>query len=224
MAKFAATQQYESSSESDDAMEMDQQATQEKVTIKRKFDWVEEKSFCGDAEAQMAIALEEKWSRYYTNKGLDGIRVYYRCNQVKFRGKQCNAAIYLYYPHETDTVVLYRAKRELESWCQEKSTVPHSEVEAFVISFYIHYEDDTDNDDEDVADDGNKFRFFLSTKALLKIASISKNLHADATYKLIWQGFPVLVIGTSDYDRKFHPFGLAICYDEKQSDFEFIFK
>jgi MULE transposase domain len=32
-----------------------------------------------------------------------------------------------------------------------------------------------------------------------------------------------LVIGTSDYDRKFHPFGLAVCCDEKQADFEFIF-
>jgi len=32
-----------------------------------------------------------------------------------------------------------------------------------------------------------------------------------------------LVIGTSDFDRKFHPFGLAVCTDEKQPDFEFIF-
>jgi hypothetical protein len=56
MANFAATQQYESSSESDDAMEADQQAIQKETTIRRKFDWVEEESFSDDAEAQIAIA------------------------------------------------------------------------------------------------------------------------------------------------------------------------
>jgi len=113
---------------------------------------------------------------------------------------------------------------EVDSWCQEKSTIPQSEDETFIVSFYVHYEDDTNDDDEDVIDDGNKFRFFMSTKRLLKIASTSTNLHADATYKSIWQGFSVLVVETSDYGRKFHPFELAVCSDEKQQDFEFIFK
>ncbi len=108
--------------------------------------------------------------------------------------------------------------------CQEKSTIPQSEDETFIVSFYVHYEDDTNDDDEDVIDDGNKFRFFMSTKRLLKIASTSTNLHADTTYKSIWQGFSVLVVETSDYGLKFHPFGLAVCSDEKQQDFEFIFK
>ncbi len=73
MANFAATQQYESSPESDDTMETDQQAIQNKTTIRRKFDWVEEESFSDDAEAQIAIAQEGKWSRYYINKCKDGI-------------------------------------------------------------------------------------------------------------------------------------------------------
>ncbi|CAF1343176.1 unnamed protein product, partial [Rotaria sordida] len=53
---------------------------------------------------------------------------------------------------------------------------------------------------------------------------MSQHIHADATYKLIWQGFPVLVIGTIDLNKAFHPFGLAICTNEKKTkDFEFIF-
>jgi len=34
----------------------------------------------------------------------------------------------------------------------------------------------------------------------------------------------VLIVGTSDQDRAFHPFGLALCYSEKESDFEFMFR
>ena len=41
---------------------------------------------------------------------------------------------------------------------------------------------------------------------------------------LIWQGFPVLVIGSSDRDKKFHPLGMAVTTSEAEEDFEFIFK
>ncbi|CAF3383995.1 unnamed protein product [Rotaria sp. Silwood2] len=82
-------------------------------------------------------------------------------------------------------------------------------------------EDENEEDEEDV--DGNKFRVFLSSVRLLNIASISSHIHADAAYKLIWQVFPVLITGTTDLKKVFHPFGLAICSNEKTEDFEFIF-
>lgn len=50
-----------------------------------------------------------------------------------------------------------------------------------------------------------------------------QKIHTDATYKLVWQGYPVLQIGTTDLHRKFHPFGLAVCTHETQADFKFIF-
>ena len=58
---------------------------------------------------------------------------------------------------------------------------------------------------------------------MLNIASISSHINADATYKLIWKGYPVLIIGTTDLNKVFHPFGLAICSNEKMKDFQFIF-
>ncbi|CAF0837020.1 unnamed protein product [Rotaria sordida] len=63
---------------------------------------MKDRSFSDDAQTQMAIKKEKQWSRYYCNKGHDGIKVHYRCNQVKFRGKQCDAAIYLHYPNDSD--------------------------------------------------------------------------------------------------------------------------
>jgi hypothetical protein len=72
-------------------------------------------------------------------------------------------------------------------------------------------------------DGGNKFRIFISSVRLLNIASMSSHIHTHATYKLVWQGFPVLIVGTTDLNKAFHPFGLAICSNEKTKDFEFIF-
>jgi hypothetical protein len=44
-------------------------------------------------------------------------------------------------------------------------------------------------------------------------------IHADAIYKLVWQGFPVLIVGTTDRDKHFHSFGLAVTTTEQINDF-----
>ncbi|CAF2081129.1 unnamed protein product [Rotaria magnacalcarata] len=112
---------------------------------------------------------------------------------------------------------------ELEKWCEDNGDIPIDENKAFVVSYKIIY-DEQEYDDEDTEEDsGNKFRVFISSVCLLNIASISSHINADATYKLVWQGFPVLIVGTTDLNKKFHPFGLAICSNEKTKDFEFIF-
>ena len=65
MPNLVQTQQYESSSESDDTM--DQRNVQEKKRVKRNFDWIRDKCFSNDTDAQIAIKREEQWSRYFTN-------------------------------------------------------------------------------------------------------------------------------------------------------------
>ena len=92
-------------------------------------------------------------------------------------------------------------------------------------AFYVNFNEDDEVDDEaDIDDDAEKkFRIFCTTKKLLKIALKSSKIHADATYKLIWEGVPVLINGTTDMDRHFHPYGINVCSNEKTADFEFIF-
>ncbi len=46
---------------------------------------------------------------------------------------------------------------------------------------------------------------------------------ADATYKILVEGFPVLTVGTTDQNRAFHPFGLGIVSHETWEDFKFLF-
>ena len=79
----------------------------------------------------------------------------------------------------------------------------------------MYDDEDADDDDQENIDE-NKFQIFLSSVRLLNVASISLHVHADATYKLIWHGFPVLIVGTTDMKKVFHPFGLDICSNEKK--------
>ncbi|CAF2148675.1 unnamed protein product [Rotaria magnacalcarata] len=95
---------------------------------------------------------------------------------------------------------------EIEQWCIESiRSSPESIDSPFVASYEVIYEDDIENEDDDDVN-VNKCRFFITTKRLLQIAARSKKTHADATYKLVWQGFPILIAGTTDLDRHFHSF------------------
>ncbi|KAB0800466.1 hypothetical protein PPYR_06206 [Photinus pyralis] len=101
---------------------------------------------------------------------------------------------------------------ELENFCLENAKVPDDVDAAFVVSYQVGYEEQP------------FFRFFVSTKNLLKLSCDAHHIHADATYKLVWQGFPVLLLGTTDRDRIFHIFGLAVCSKEQTEKFVFLFK
>jgi len=101
--------------------------------------------------------------------------------------------------------------------------IPATDDQPFVVSYNINYEnEDFDNDLLD--ENESRFRIFITTKRLLYLASECRHIHADSTYKLNWNGFPVLIVGTTDMNKCFHPFGLAICTNEKIPDFEFIFR
>lgn len=58
---------------------------------------------------------------------------------------------------------------------------------------------------------------------MLKRCISAEILHAD-TDKLIWQGFPVLIVGTTDKNRKFHPICLTVSTNECKADFKTMFQ
>ena len=82
----------------------------------------------------------------------------------------------------------------IHDWCKLNSVIPESEDDVFVPNYQ--------------ADEFDKAKMHIC---------------ADATYKLIWQGYPVLIIGATDIGKKFHPFGLSISIKEEHTDFAFIF-
>ena len=110
----------------------------------------------------------------------------------------------------------YKAKlnlAEFGQWCLEHENIPESEDEMFVKrSFRI------DKKTRKVS-----FFVFFTTKRLLSLAAKTKHICADTTYKLIQHGYPLLIVGTTDKAKVFHPFGIAMCSNEKEEAYTFIF-
>lgn len=100
---------------------------------------------------------------------------------------------------------------ELEAWIISMKEIPDDEDEVFVANYLIDYST------------GN-FKFLITTKRLLKGALATKFVCCDATYKLMWQGFPVLLVGNTDNGRHFHSIALVVASNEKTEDFCFMFE
>lgn len=98
-------------------------------------------------------------------------------------------------------------------WCSNNKEIPISADEVFVANFEIN-----SNIPEPV------MRIFITTKRLVQMASYNGvHVCTDLSYKLVWQGYPVIIVGTTDMTRQFHPFGMAVCTNEGHEDYAFIF-
>ncbi len=51
-----------------------------------------------------------------------------------------------------------------------------------------------------------------------------KHIHADGTYKLIWQKHTLITAGTTDRAKAWHPFGVMPTKSEKGRDYYFFFR
>ena len=103
--------------------------------------------------------------------------------------------------------------------CQKKSILPDDIDKPWVLKYQIEYLNEINGDH--YSNDVEKVISNLTIKRLLFNGTLSNKIHADATYKLIWQGFPCFLIRTTDIIKQLHRYGIAVCLDEK--DFEFIF-
>ena len=101
---------------------------------------------------------------------------------------------------------------DLKDWAQTRASMPDDPDQVFVPAA------------EFIALPRKIFRMFVTTKRLLGLTRNTQHILADATYKLDYEGFPVLTVGTTDRHRSFHPFGLALTTDEQEADFAFMFK
>lgn len=104
----------------------------------------------------------------------------------------------------------------IREWCEANNGVPEDMDAPFVVAFTIHA--------ESVEPEEQDLKVVISTKRLLSLAQKSTLVQTDATYKLVWQGFPIIIVGTSDRENTFHPFALAVMKGETTQDFEFVFR
>ena len=66
------------------------------------------------------------------------------------------------------------------------------------------------------------FVIVLST-VRMSTHDIGSMIYSDATYKLTWNNFHVIMMGYSDKNRRFHPVIVAIASHETHKQFNFIF-
>lgn len=100
---------------------------------------------------------------------------------------------------------------QLIEWCIQMSTVPATEDESFVIA-HKHNEQD------------NSFTFVMSTLRCLKHAMNCQNIVADGTYKLNWEEYPIMIVGTLDRMQHFHMLAACVTTNERESDYTFVFE
>ncbi|CAF1149196.1 unnamed protein product [Didymodactylos carnosus] len=73
--------------------------------------------------------------------------------------------------------------------------------------------------------DINHIFICITTRQLLSACKYSSTLVIDCTYKVTWNELPLLVFGTSDLNRHFHPLGLClISTDESADTFKTLFR
>lgn len=102
---------------------------------------------------------------------------------------------------------------DVVSWSEEHLINVDLNIDApFVIDFKASTYEDEEKD----------FQYTISTKRLLSQSAHYEAVCMDATYKVNFHGYPLLMIGSIDANRKFHLIALSV--SEKTADYEFLFQ
>lgn len=97
-------------------------------------------------------------------------------------------------------------------WCEKHSQFPTDPNEAFILGY-----------ESCSMKEKMSFRFTMTTPNLLKKLAKRETICIDATYKLDWLGFPLIMMGTVDREKKFHPLIYACSSHERTEDYAFVF-
>ena len=129
----------------------------------------------------------------------------YKCTFRQVRSFYCNYAASIKRASWTDTI------RAWTAWCNERTFVAGRTRDHTVC---VLHKKITEED----------FIIVLSTPALL-YTRVEQMLHqtafkmADATYKVTWEGLPLLVMGTCDWKRAFLPTAYALAMHEREEEY-----
>lgn len=120
---------------------------------------------------------------------------------------------------------------DIVEFCGSHSAIPDDIDTAFVANFEVSAPEESDSESSDESEDSScpskaKFRFIITTKRLLLNSLKSNIIHADTTYKMTIQRYPILIVGTTDLDssQHFHLLGLVVSKTQNAEDFAFSFR
>ena len=102
---------------------------------------------------------------------------------------------------------------QIEIWAEKYKDVPEDADAPFVAGF----------EENDGIWGKFYFRLSITTKRLLENALKSDLIQVEVKRCLVWKGFPVMVVGTSDSKNQFHPICVTLCSNLSEEEFKLIF-
>ena len=118
----------------------------------------------------------------------------------------------------TSNIMTTRALREAIKAFNDKADLdefglPADEKTPYVIAYNV------DDETDDV-----EFYVIFTTRKISKRIENDGNVHVDATYRINWQDYPLLIYGVTEPTGKFHPSGVMLASNEKASTWSNLFK
>ncbi|RNA07209.1 hypothetical protein BpHYR1_051293, partial [Brachionus plicatilis] len=157
---------------------------------------------------------DNNWTKKNKSMSSSGEKIGFKCSK-------CDKRLYIIKHREDagvtvnieDKIHLHTSKvHSIPTATRDKSTIPDDVDKMFVISKFTI--DPTDFD----------FNLFMTTRRLISLALHNDMIATDATHRLSWQDFPLLLCGTVDQTRAFHPFGVLLSRHERGEDYKFLFE
>lgn len=99
---------------------------------------------------------------------------------------------------------------QLIEWCNALSKPPTDVDHSFVLDHFYNGVD-------------NSFAFVVSTLRLLENAAKQNNVCADGTYKIVWEAFPLIIVGFVDRRKHFHVICVCLTSNERTNEYRFVF-
>lgn len=112
---------------------------------------------------------------------------------------------------------------DLRTFFEAHCNDPGSEDEFYFLDYKFELEEG-EPDPQTYNPTRHSFHGVFSSQRLLRNVTMASVLHCDATYKLLWQNFPLLIIGVTDKCRSFHPVAFCLSSNETAKAFEFFFE
>ena len=113
----------------------------------------------------------------------------------------------------------------LKQYCLDNSEIPEDENKCFVSAHQVGtFSEPVTKNGITTIKEIQKINIFFTSKRLLKNSEFVIHIHTDGTYKCIYQGYPVLIVGSTDKCKVFRPFELDLVIQETTLKYEFIHK
>lgn len=104
--------------------------------------------------------------------------------------------------------------KKLTEIVNKYTDIPADEDEAYIVGFERSPRTQKDN---------KYFRIFMSSPRLMRNAANAKILHSDATHKVTEEKLPLIPVGVSDLNGKFHLVGLMVSSHETTDAYRYAF-